>query len=134
MKTGRLIPAVRPSPMPPEPDFDHALGLFNRASFFDAHEALEDLWRELPPTNPSKHHLQGLVQVAVALHHEWRGNLRGARSVLDRAHRNLAGAELSFPSLDIESLRGQIEDWQKYLAGHNLRPALPKILRSTRKK
>ena len=39
--------------------------LFNRAAFFDAHEALEDVWRAAPLAE--KKFLQGLIQVAVAL-------------------------------------------------------------------
>jgi predicted metal-dependent hydrolase len=41
--------------------------LFNRAAFFDAHEALEDVWRSAPAAD--KKFLQGLIQVAVALYH-----------------------------------------------------------------
>jgi len=103
------------------------LDLFNRAHFFDAHEVLEDVWRALPRTSATKKHLQGLVQLAVAFHHESRGNLRGARSVLDRALRNLTGAERSFPALDLARLRAEMADWQKYLAGTALRPTPPQI-------
>jgi predicted metal-dependent hydrolase len=100
---------------------------FNRAHFFDAHEVLEDVWRALPATSAAKKHLQGLVQLAVAFHHESRGNLRGARSVLDRALRNLTGAERSFPALDLARLRAEMADWQKHLAGDAHRPDPPQI-------
>jgi len=108
-------------------DFERGLNLFNHAQFFDAHEVLEDVWRTLPHTSAAKKHLQGLVQLAVAFHHESRGNLRGARSVLDRALRNLTGAEMSFPTLDVGQLRADMADWQKHLAGGNPRPAPPQI-------
>ena len=107
--------------------FERGLDLFNRAHFFDAHEVLEDVWRALPRSSAAKKHLQGMVQLAVAFHHQSRGNLRGARSVLDRALRNLAGAEASFPALDLDQLRLHMADWQKYLAGAAPRPAPPKI-------
>lgn len=107
--------------------FDRGLDLFNRARFFDAHEVLEDVWRALPRTSATKKHLQGLVQLAVAFHHESRGNLTGARSVLDRALRNLTGADRSFPALDLARLRAEIADWQKHLAGAGPRPAPPQI-------
>ena len=100
---------------------------FNRTHFFDAHEILEDVWRTLPRTSAAKKHVQGLVQLAVAFHHESRGNLLGARSVLDRALRNLAGAETSFPALDIEQLRRDLGDWQQHLAGAGPRPLPPRI-------
>src|ERR1700687_3297924 len=84
--------------------------LFNHAHFYDAHEVLEDVWRPSPRGGPLRLHLQGLVQLAVAFHHESRDNLVGARSVLDRAFRNLAGAEDSFPQLDFARLRAELAD------------------------
>jgi len=103
------------------------LDAFNSACFFEAHEILEEVWRALPRTSARKKHLQGLVQLAVAFHHESRGNLRGARSVLDRALRNLTAAEASFPALDLARLRADMADWQKHLAGDARRPAPPQI-------
>ena len=73
-----------------------------------------------------------MVQVAVALHHQSRDNFTGARSVLDRALRNLGGAEDSFPDLELDRLRADLADWQEYLAGatqKGLRPAAPRIIR-----
>jgi predicted metal-dependent hydrolase len=112
-----------------DPDLNRGLDLFNRGQFFDAHEVLEDIWRALLRTSARKKHLQGLVQMAVAFHHESRGNLRGARSVLDRGLRNLTGAEASFPALDLLRLRAEMADWQKHLAGDARRPAPPQIAR-----
>lgn len=117
----------------PSREFEAALELFNQKMFFEAHEALEDLWRAVPRSNPAKKHCQGLVQLAVAFHHESRGNFRGAKSVLDRALRNLAGAESSLPRLDLETLRRELSAWQGYLADRQHRPATPRItLRSRR--
>jgi len=137
-------------------DFNRGLDLFNRAHFFDAHEALEDVWRALdrdgPGDRPSprnlRQHVQGMVQLAVAFHHESTGNHEGARSVLDRALRNLNGADSSFPDLDLDRLRAELALWQRFLndpegAGskkdqkkwdgmgvrQHAAPALPKITR-----
>ena len=111
----------------------HGIDLFNQAHFYDAHEALEDVWRPLLRGSPARLHMQGLVQLAVAFHHESRKNLVGARSVLDRGVRNLKGAEHSFPQLDLERLRGQLVDWQRHLAGQSPdKPALPCIMRRKR--
>ena len=108
------------------------LDLFNRAYFFDAHEVLEDVWRALPRDRPSvRHrrlHVQGLVQLAVAFHHESKGNRVGARSVLERAVRNLKGADRSFPKLDLDQLRAQLTDWQEHFAGAGSRPKPPQIV------
>jgi predicted metal-dependent hydrolase len=124
------------------------LALFNSSRFFDAHEVLEDVWRESPQHSPSRRHLQGLVQVAVAFHHQSTGNHVGARSVLERALRNLNDADSSFPDLDLDRLRAELEIWQQYLdrsqsagerklEGRDVRhdvftssaPALPKIMK-----
>lgn len=108
------------------------LHLFNLAHFFEAHEALEDAWRECTRGTPLRRHTQGLVQLAVAFHHESRQNFVGARSVLDRGIRNLTGAEESFPHLDFAQLRSELSNWQKHLAGAaglRNRPALPRIPR-----
>jgi hypothetical protein len=138
---------------------DLFLDLFNRQQFFDAHEVLEDVWRSLPRDRPSRPHLrlhiQGMVQLAVAFHHQSKGNYVGARSVLERAVRNLNGADTSFPDLDLDRLRVALEFWRRYLddsegtrdkgaddkrdkknkkldrpgVGHHTAPALPKIMR-----
>jgi hypothetical protein len=53
--------------------------------------------------------------LAVAFHHESTGNHLGARSVLERAMRNLNGADRSFPDLDLDRLRTELELWRRYL-------------------
>ncbi len=100
----------------PESPWRRGLALFNSARFFDAHEALEDAWREAPRHSRLRQHLQGIVQLAVAFHHQSTGNYTGARSVLERALRNLDGAEESFPELDLKSLRTSLKPWREYLA------------------
>jgi predicted metal-dependent hydrolase len=102
--------------LPPDHgDFNRGVDLFNRGHFFDAHEALEDVWRALPRDRPLRRHLQGMVQLAVAFHHQSKGNHVGARSVLERAMRNLNGADNSFPELDLDRLRAELEIWRKHL-------------------
>jgi len=145
---------------PNSADFNRGIDLFNQAHFFDAHEALEDVWRSIPRDGPrdrpsSRHlrrHVQGLVQLAVAFHHASKGNRVGARSVLERALRNLDGADSSFPELDLDRLRTELAPWQRFLdnpegagakknekkgdkkldgpdARRHATPALPKIMR-----
>jgi predicted metal-dependent hydrolase len=132
--------------LPNSADFNRGLDLFNRAHFFDAHEALEDVWRSIPRDGPHdrpsprhlRRHVQGLVQLAVAFHHASKDNHVGARSVLERALRNLDGADTSFPELDLDRLRIELAPWQRFLdekkldgpgARRHATPALPKILR-----
>lgn len=100
--------------------------LFNRAAFFDAHEALEDVWRAAP--QPEKKYLQGLIQVAVALHHHGNGNLAGARSVLRRAFRNLSLYPENFGGIQSAGLLHSISEWQRALDEGLTVPALPRIV------
>jgi uncharacterized protein len=121
-----------------ENHFQCGVRLFNSARFFEAHEALEDAWRAAPRRTPLRRHLQGLVQLAVAFHHQSTGNYVGAGSVLGRALRNLDGAEESFPHLDLKSLHASLKPWRAHLAeirsdvpcsAHQADgPALPKML------
>jgi uncharacterized protein len=102
------------------------IALFNRANFFDAHEALEDIWRAAP--GPEKKFLQGLIQVAVALYHHGNGNVIGARSVLRRRFRNLSRYPEGFGGIHLAGLLNSISDWQRALDEGTPVPALPKIV------
>ena len=100
--------------------------LFNRAAFFDAHEALEDVWRAAPAAE--KKFLQGLIQVAVALYHHGNGNSVGARSVLRRAFRNLSRYPENFGGINSELLLSSISAWQRALDEGTPVPPLPTIV------
>jgi uncharacterized protein len=101
------------------------ISLFNNAEFFDAHEALEDVWRAAPPVN--KKFCQGLVQVAVAFHHYSTGNRVGMRSVLERAIRNLAEPPGSFGQIQLAALLESLVQWREALDNNSPLPALPRI-------
>jgi predicted metal-dependent hydrolase len=86
------------------------IALINRAQFFEAHEVLEDAWREAP--DPEKKFLQGLIQVAVAFHHHSRDNRVGAESLLRRALTNLSAYPDTFAGVDLQRLRQDLVAWQ----------------------
>src|SRR6266404_4818715 len=74
-------------------DSNHAslrrgIDLFNAGRFYEAHEVLEDVWRE--SIGERKLFLQALVQLAVGFHHYTTDNVIGAQSVLQRGISNLA--------------------------------------------
>jgi uncharacterized protein len=102
------------------------LELFNRREFFEAHEALEDVWRAT--VGPERMFLQGLIQVAVAFHHRSRGNLVGARSVLKRAVRNLTAYPEDFGGIHLPRLLNSLADWQKAMDEGTPVPAVPQIV------
>ncbi len=71
----------------PSPDADRdrirdGLRLFNEERFFEAHEALEDVWH-LERGEP-RLFLQGLIQICAGFHHFQSGNASGAVALLRR--------------------------------------------------
>lgn len=95
-------------------NFSRGIELFNSREYFDAHEVWEDVWRAAPVEE--KKFLQGLIQVAVALHHHTRGNLDGARSLLDRAQRNLSHYPDSYAGVNLAAVRAAIAHCQQALS------------------
>lgn len=63
-----------------EPEYDAYVACWNEGRFFEAHEVLEGLW-----IRTRDEYQRGLIQLAAALHHVERGNVKGARTMFDRA-------------------------------------------------
>src|SRR6202007_2798575 len=101
------------------------LRLFNQHNFFEAHEVLEDVWRAGP--EPERKFLQGLIQVAVALHHHSRGNLVGCRSLLDRARRNLGTYPAEYGGVYLGELLDSVARWREALHQGSPEPPLPQL-------
>jgi predicted metal-dependent hydrolase len=106
-------------------NYIRGINLINEAEFFDAHEALEDVWRAAPPEN--KKFLQGLVQVAVAFHHYSTGNRVGMRSVLERAIKNLYQPAGSFGKIQLTPLLQSLGQWREALDHNTPLPPMPHI-------
>jgi hypothetical protein len=66
---------------------ERGLDLIRSGAYFEAHEELEDEWRDAPAAE--RDFLQGLVHVAVAWHHAGRGNRPGCERQLEKAARRL---------------------------------------------
>ena len=64
---------------PPE-ELLQALAQFNRGDWFECHETLEELW--VGAKGELRDFYQGMLQIAVALHHWRNGNLKGAQILL----------------------------------------------------
>jgi hypothetical protein len=64
----------------PSRELLQAFGEFNRGDWFDCHETLEDLWTGTE--GEMRCFYQGLLQIAVALHHWKNGNFGGALLLL----------------------------------------------------
>ena len=114
-----------PEPVPHSQLYREGIRLFNRGAFFDAHEVLENVWRTSP--EPEKKFLQGLIQIAVGLHHYGTGNFIGARLLLGRAARNLASYPENFGGIQLPPLLDCLTAWQQALANNNPAPSFPKL-------
>lgn len=99
--------------------------MFNTSAYFEAHEVLEDVWREAP--GEEKKFLQGLIQIAVGLHHHSTGNRAGARSLLARGARNLAPYPEDFAGIDVGTLRAAALAWSEALSKALPTPPPPRI-------
>jgi predicted metal-dependent hydrolase len=86
---------------------EEGLVLMRAERWFDAHEALEDEWRDAPA--PERDFLQGLVHVTVAWHHASRGNAPGASRQLAKATRRLAPYAPTHRGVDVGRVLGQVE-------------------------
>lgn len=75
---------------------------FNAGQFFEAHEIWEDWWRAT--TSPEKQTIQGMIQIAVAMHHAGTGNRTGAISVMERAIRNLGWEDETWHGIKLAEL------------------------------
>lgn len=85
---------------------------FNQQRFFDAHEGWEDHWHHMQ--GPAREAMQAMIQIAVALEHDRRGNATGARRMLQRATTRLLAAGDAAEDLfgiDIADLMQQSQRW-----------------------
>jgi predicted metal-dependent hydrolase len=62
-----------------DPRYLQGIAQFNDGRFFEAHELWEGVWTDC--VDESRTFYQGLIQVAVCLHHFGNGNTRGARKL-----------------------------------------------------
>lgn len=93
--------------------FREGIALFNRGQYFDCHEALEEVWLDL--SGERKKFLQGLIQVAVALHHLRNGNRVGAERLLAAAVEKLAGDSPEREIIDVDSLLADLAPLRQHL-------------------
>jgi len=91
------------------------LAAYRTGNFFLAHEFWEEHWRLCRP--PEKTFVQSLIQLACAMHHHQRGNLRGAASQLNHALVKLQGFDANYGGLNVAALRDEMAGWIVALAG-----------------
>jgi len=82
---------------------------FNRAHFFEAHDTLEDLWRDT--SGPLRLFYQGLIQLAVGFYHLSNGNRRGALNLLEKGLDKLEAYQPVCQEIDVDSLCHEVRIW-----------------------
>lgn len=92
-----------------------AVALWEEELFFEVHEVLEAVWATAH--GDLRQALQGVIQVAVGLHHLAHGNPRGARKLLHDGRARLAGvAETTLAAVDQAGLLADTAPWEDALA------------------
>jgi hypothetical protein len=79
-----------------------AIRQFNSGQWFECHETLEELW--LDEQGETRDFFQGVLQIAVALHHWRNGNYGGAISLLNGGVKLLSGVSGACMWVDVARL------------------------------
>jgi uncharacterized protein len=90
-----------------DPRYLEGIEHFNRCDFFEAHEVWEELWADY--SGPSRKFYQGLIQVAVCLHHFGNGNIRGAKKLYFGCRGYLEPYLPRHEGLNLEKLLAELE-------------------------
>jgi predicted metal-dependent hydrolase len=90
-----------------DPRYLEGIEHFNKCDFFEAHEVWEELWADYQ--GPSRKFYQGLIQVAVCLHHFGNGNIRGSKKLYFGSRGYLEPYLPKHEGIDLEKLLSQLE-------------------------
>jgi uncharacterized protein len=104
---------------------ERGLELIREGAYFEAHEELEDEWREAP--QHERDFLQGLVHVAVAWLHAERGNRNGSERQLAKAERRLAGYRPSHRGVDVTLILDDVARAHEIVRAGSLELPAPRV-------
>lgn len=83
-----------------------AVRLFNVQEYFACHDVLEELWGD--SLGSDRDFFQGLLHVAVSLHHLSEGNPTGARKMHVSSLRYLSNFGSGFQGVQLDQLRAEL--------------------------
>lgn len=89
-----------------DPKYLAGIEFFNQCEFFEAHEAWEELWTDY--SGPARKFYQGLIQVAVCLHHFGNGNIRGAKKLFHSSTAYLEPYRPFYEGIDVDKLLAEL--------------------------
>ena len=104
---------------------ERGLELIRAGAYFEAHEELEDEWREAP--DPERDFLQGLVHVAVAWHHARRENKPGCERQLEKAERRLAPYRPQHRGVDVDVVLEDVAQARELVEKGSLELPRPRV-------
>jgi hypothetical protein len=105
-----------------------AAALFDAGLYFEVHEVLEVAWGRA--RGPTRTFLQGVLQIAVALHHAEYGNDGGAARLLAAGRAKVAPHAPTFHGVDVAGLLADVGEWERRrAAGHGAPPAPRLVVR-----
>jgi uncharacterized protein len=90
-----------------DPRYLEGIEHFNKCDFFEAHEVWEELWADTQ--GQPRRFYQGLIQVAVCLHHFGNGNIRGAKKLYFGCRGYLQDYQPKYLGLNLDTLLSQLE-------------------------
>lgn len=90
--------------MYPQPYLDYLVQFHAERDYFECHEILEEYWKSAPPAE-RKQVWVALIQIAVSLYHQRRGNLPGARKMLTNAIRLVEEHRSEWKQLGLDGAR-----------------------------
>ncbi|NVN90867.1 MAG: DUF309 domain-containing protein [Desulfuromonadales bacterium] len=98
---------------PPPAELLRAVHEFNRGEWFECHETLEELW--VGSVGELRHLYQGLLQIAVALHHWKNGNYSGAVSLFEKGADHLRRLGRTCQGIDVGLIVAEADRFQEAL-------------------
>ena len=89
--------------------FLQGIKLFNQKKYFECHDVLESLWKELPENHNDKKFYQGIIQLAVALYLISQKRYKGSEKMYKRAELNLSNYSKLKYGVDLNSLLNDVK-------------------------
>jgi uncharacterized protein len=87
------------------PTLFEAIEMFNHREFYACHDALESIWNDA--VSADKNFYQGILQIAVGLHHLGSKNWHGAAILLGEGISRLRYYQPDYENVDVASLIGE---------------------------
>ena len=103
-----------------DPRYLQYFRLFREEKYFEAHEILESLWLETK--GEQRVFYQGLIQLAAALVHFQKGNLDGARELVQNASKHFLPYLPKYGGVEISLI---LKEFEKFLAEWSKNPSQP---------